>query len=121
MEDEDLVRNLARALLERWGFRVLTAADGEEALATYRQRAADIDLVLLDCTMPKLTGLQVLETLQQLNPEVRVIFASGHDLFADSDRLLAAGARAFVSKPFRPDDLVRRIRLILDETAPAVN
>src|SRR5207253_9619493 len=75
VDDEDMVRHLARCVLERWGFRVLTAADGEQALATYRARGREIDLVVLDFAMPQLTGLQVLHGLQRLNPGVRVIFA----------------------------------------------
>src|SRR5262249_59162849 len=77
VDDEGMVRNLVSTMLERRGFRVHVAADGDEALAIYGQRAAEIDLVLLDLTMPRRAGLQVLEELRRLNPEVRVIVASG--------------------------------------------
>jgi PAS domain S-box-containing protein len=117
VDDEDLVRNLVWSVLKRWGFRVLTAADGEEALAIYREQGADIDLVLLDFTMPGLTGLDVLQQLREINPAVRVILSSGHTQPVDNERLLAAGARAFVAKPYHPDELVRRIRQVLDEPA----
>ncbi len=115
VDDEDMVLNLARCVLERWGFRVLIAADGEQALATYRARGPEIDLVVLDFAMPLLTGLQVLHALQRLNPVVRVIFASGHVDSPDSESILTAGARAFVPKPYRPEELVRRVRQVLDE------
>jgi PAS domain S-box-containing protein len=123
VDDEDLVRNLAQCVLERWGFRVLTAADGEQALATYRARGPEIDLVVLDFTMPLLTGLQVLRQLQRLNPAVRVIFASGHADANESEMFLAAGARAFVPKPYRPEELIRRVRQVLDDpgTPPAAD
>jgi CheY-like chemotaxis protein len=120
VDDEDMVRNLAQAVLVRWGYRVLAAANGEEALALYRSRGDEIDLVLLDYTMPGLNGLQVFQLLQAVNPSVRVIFSSGLSAQADSDRLLRAGAQAFVAKPYRVEELVRRVRQVLDEKTPSV-
>jgi len=117
VDDEPLVCKLVRAILERWGFQVLTAADGEEALALYQEHSAVIDLVLLDFAMPGLTGLQVLGELQKIDPEVQVVFSSGHILGSDTDQLLAAGARAFLAKPYRPEELVGKIRQVLDERA----
>jgi two-component system cell cycle sensor histidine kinase/response regulator CckA len=123
VDDEDLVRTLAGSVLERAGFQVLTAADGEEALAVYRARASEIDLVLLDFTMPKMTGLQVLRQLRRIDPDVRVVVSSGHTVYTDGERLQAAGARAFLAKPYAPDELIRRLRAVLDgaEVAPLGN
>jgi len=115
VDDEDLICNLARVVLTRWGYRVVTASSGEEAVALYRDQGTEIDMVLLDFTMPRMNGLQVLRILQTMDPEVRVIFSSGHTTHSDSDRLLAAGARAFVAKPYRVEELVRRVRQVLDE------
>ncbi|HKB41064.1 MAG TPA: response regulator, partial [Gemmataceae bacterium] len=120
VDDEDLVRSLAEAVLERWGYRVLTATDGEEGLAIYREHHNEIDLVLLDYSMPKLTGLQVLQQMQQLNPRVCVIFSSGYTMDKDSDQLLASGARAFLPKPYRADDLLRTVRQVLNQKPSAV-
>jgi two-component system, cell cycle sensor histidine kinase and response regulator CckA len=120
VDDEDMVRHLARCVLERWGFQVLTAADGEQALTTYRSRGPEIDLVVLDFAMPHMTGLEVLRNLRRLNPGVRVIFASGYVDSPESETLLIAGARAFVPKPYRPEELIRRVRQVLDEPAPSL-
>jgi PAS domain S-box-containing protein len=120
VDDEPFIRKLARTILEQWGFPILTAADGEEALAVYREHGSDIDLVLLDCTMPGMTGLEVLQELQKLNQDVRVVFSSGHSV-SGVEQLLAAGGRAFVAKPYRPEELVGRIRQVLDEPATALN
>jgi len=114
VDDEELIRKLARAILERWGYRVLTASGGEEALALYQDHGKDIDLVLLDFTMPGMTGLEVMQMLQQINPAVDIVFSSGHTLHSGMDQLLAAGARAFVAKPYSPEVLVGRIRHVLD-------
>jgi two-component system, cell cycle sensor histidine kinase and response regulator CckA len=115
VDDEDLVRSLARTVLEQWGYRVLTAADGEEAIALYTQQRAAINLVLLDFAMPGMNGLEVLRRLQQLNPNVRALFSSGYTNQADIDHLQAAGAQGFVPKPYRPGELVQRVREALDE------
>ena len=117
VDDEDMVRDLARLVLERRGFRVMTAADGEEALAQYGAHPGRIDLVLLDYSMPGLTGLQVFEALRKLDPKVCVVFSSGYGLQGDATPLLAAGARAFVAKPYRPDELAETIRKALAEKA----
>jgi PAS domain S-box-containing protein len=118
VDDEEMVRKLARSVLEMWGYRVLTAEDGAEAVAVYQTRSDEIDLVLLDYTMPRLTGLQVLERMRGINPDVRVIFSSGHTANSEVDQLLAAGARGFVAKPYRPTELVQQIRQVLDEPWP---
>lgn len=115
VDDEELLRSLARLILERKGFRVLVARDGEEALAIYRERGAEIQLVLLDYVMPRLTGLQVFQMLRQIDPEVCVVFSSGYTMDSEVDQLLATGARGFVPKPYRPDDLVRTVRKALDQ------
>ena len=115
--DEEFLRKLVRTILERWGFQVVSAATGEEALSFYREHASEIDLVLLDYTMPGWNGLQVLGKLQEVDPDVRVIFSSGNTLQSEPSQLLAAGAEAFVAKPYRPEELVARIREVLDKNA----
>src|SRR5262249_2988108 len=91
-----------------------TATDGEEGLAIYREHHNEIDVVLLDYSMPKLTGLQVFHAMQQLDPRVCVIFSSGYTMDKDSDQLLASGARAFLPKPYRAEDLIRTVQHVLD-------
>ena len=121
VDDEEMVRELARIVLERHGYRILTAADGGEALRQYAGHPGAIDLVLLDYSMPGLTGLQVLEALRQVDPGACIVFSSGFALEGNAAPLLAAGARAFVHKPYRPDELVRAIRRVLDEKAAKVS
>src|SRR5205823_96922 len=118
VDDEDLVRGLADAVLKRGGYEVLLASCGEEALTIFRERHAVIDLVLLDYSMPRMTGLDVMREMLLIDPRVRVIFSSGFTRDSDASQLLATGARAFVPKPYRPDDLIRAVRAILEE-APA--
>jgi PAS domain S-box-containing protein len=115
VDDEDMVRDLARVVLERHGLRVLVAADGDEALAQYGAHRGAIDLVLLDYSLPGMTGLQVFEALRKIDPQVCVVFASGYALEGDASPLLAAGGRAFIAKPYRPNELLQVVRKVLDE------
>jgi CheY-like chemotaxis protein len=86
-----------------------------QALAIYQKHGAAIELVVLDFTMPGMTGLEVLRELLKIDPGVQVILSSGHVLDNDADQLLAAGARAFLAKPYRPEELVAKIRQVLDD------
>jgi PAS domain S-box-containing protein len=113
VDDERVVRNLARTVLERVGFQVLTADSGEKALSIYRREGSAIDLVLLDYSMPRMNGVQALKELARLDPDVCVIFCSGYHTDDQVDQMLAAGARAFVPKPYRPRDIVQAIRRVL--------
>jgi PAS domain S-box-containing protein len=113
VDDEPLVRDLAKTVLERMGFRVVSAEDGEEALTVYRREGDKIDLILLDYIMPRMNGVQVLKELQQLDPDVCVLFSSGYHTDHEVDQLLAAGARAFVAKPYNAQELVQSIRRVL--------
>jgi two-component system, cell cycle sensor histidine kinase and response regulator CckA len=112
-----LVRDVGKNVLLRNGFRVLTADGGEDALELYRRRGDEIDITLLDYTMPRMNGLQVLQELLRIDPDVLVVFSSGYSMDYEVDQLLAAGARAFVPKPYHPMDLVRTIREILAQRA----
>ncbi len=76
-EDEELVCKLTTTILERAGYTVLTATDGEEALRVFEEHADKIDLVLLDVIMPKLGGKAVFERVREKRPRVRVLFSSG--------------------------------------------
>jgi PAS domain S-box-containing protein len=112
-DDEPLIRNLGRTILERYGYRVLLAADGLEAVNLYRQQQESIALVILDLTMPRLSGRDAFRQLVQLDPEVRILFASGYSAehVADTDGEHLLG---FVGKPYHPRDLVQSVRTALE-------
>ncbi len=114
IDDEAMIRNLGRTTLERYGYHVLLAEDGVEALEIYRSHQDRINLVVLDLTMPRMSGHDVVQKLHELNPDIRVILASGysaeHVIDPESDRIIG-----FIGKPFRPDDLARQVRAALDK------
>lgn len=117
IEDEPMLLELLRVLLETSGYTVLSAADGEEALKIYKSRMKEIAVVLSDMGLPKLGGWEVFQKMKEINPKVRSILASGyldHGLRAD---MLAAGAKDFIQKPYVPDKILLRIREVIDEPA----
>jgi PAS domain S-box-containing protein len=117
-EDEESVRTVITAALERAGYRVLVGADGPEALARAAEHDAPIDLLLTDVVMPGMHGRELAERLTAQRPGLRVLFASGYT----DDAVLLRGIRVdevpFLQKPFTPSQLVQRVRDVLD--APVV-
>lgn len=114
-DDEEIVSRLGRVILERYGYRVLGAANGLEAKEIYRQRQKEIDLVILDMAMPKLSGLDTLRELRALNPSARVLVSSGYCSEEDLQAVKDEGAAGFITKPYRPADLARHVRTALDQ------
>jgi PAS domain S-box-containing protein len=116
-EDEEMVRNMAQTILERAGYQVLAVGDGVEALATFQQRAHEIDLVILDVIMPKLGGQETYERMRAHRPGLRALFASGYSREAvRSDFALASGL-SLIQKPFSRKDLLQAVRDALGEPA----
>ncbi|GIW12033.1 MAG: hypothetical protein KatS3mg061_3090 [Dehalococcoidia bacterium] len=114
IDDEPSVREVAARMLEHLGFRVLTAADGESGLTLFAQHHQEIELVLLDLTMPGMDGTQACQRLLALQPRARVILMSGYsDLDADL-RSGSDGAAGFLAKPFTLAQLRQLVARALD-------
>ncbi len=113
IEDEEHVRGLAKSLLKSYGYKALTAADGERGLDTYKKSKGSIDLVLLDLTMPTMSGKMVFERIRSINPDVKVIICSGQ---SDEDirEGILSKAKGFLKKPYRVNDLAKTVREVLD-------
>jgi CheY-like chemotaxis protein len=118
-DDEDVVNRLGQAILQRQGYRVFHAADGAEAVEIYRQRPEEIDLVILDLAMPRLSGPETLRELRKVNPGVRVLISSGYSSDEDLRAVERQGVAGFVAKPYRPAELARQVRLALDQPRQA--
>jgi len=113
-DDEETIRALARKILERSGFRVYTAADGRAAVEQFREHADEIRLVLLDITMPHLSGTQALRQIRRVRGDVAAILSSGYNE-QDATRTLADRRRvAFVQKPYLPHTLLAKIQSVLE-------
>jgi CheY-like chemotaxis protein len=111
VEDEERVRGAARRMLEHYGYRVLEAADGEQALRISAEHEGPIELMITDVMMPRIGGDELARRLTGLRPTMKVIFISG---FAE-DAAQRLGAEAvYVQKPFAPSALLRKVREVLD-------
>jgi two-component system, cell cycle sensor histidine kinase and response regulator CckA len=110
VEDEQLMLRLMAKLLRNHGYRVLTAADGEEAIEIYRRHKQEIDVVLLDMGLPKMTGWEVLLQMKDENPAVRVVIASGYLEPEAKNKMYGAGIKHFVSKPYMPEEVVKTLQ-----------
>jgi PAS domain S-box-containing protein len=114
-EDEESVRRLAAMILERNGYRVITAADGEAALEAAAAHDGRIDLLLTDVIMPGLNGRDLANRFAPLHPEARILFMSGYAGEALSEQGALDPSVAFLAKPFVPAALARKVREVLDE------
>jgi CheY-like chemotaxis protein len=114
VDDEPLVRNVARVLLESVGFDVVEAANGVEAVAVYRARAAEIRAVLLDVTMPGLGGVEALKMIREVDPGARVILSSGYDERDTIAQLNRDQGVEFLQKPYRARTLLTKLRTVLE-------
>jgi PAS domain S-box-containing protein len=113
-DDEPMIRQLGKTVLERLGYRVLLADDGLEAIEIYEQQRGKIDLVILDILMPRLSGHDALQHLLQIDPAVRVLLTSGYSP-EHLDQAYHEHVLGFISKPFRPEQLARMVREGLDK------
>ena len=113
-EDEPAVRTLVRTVLQMHGYTVLEATDGPEALRLAGAHRGPIHLLITDVVMPGVSGRELAEQLTALRPEVRVLYASGYTDDAVVRHGVLEAQAVFLQKPFRPDDLVSKVRQVLD-------
>jgi two-component system, cell cycle sensor histidine kinase and response regulator CckA len=116
VDDEQLVRELARDILKRYGYRVIMASGGEEAVELYRQHRGTIALVVLDILMPDVDGVEAFRRIRAIDPSARVVISSGYDEAHAADTLMQEGAAAFVQKPYRIAELLKAVREAIEKT-----
>ena len=114
IDDEPTVRDMAREMLEYYGYGVICAEDGESAIEVYRENASGIDLVILDLNMPGMGGYKCMQGLLDINPESKILIASGYSTDFHAKQALSAGAAAFIGKPYHLQEMARKVRSALD-------
>lgn len=117
IDDEEIVRETTVLILEDMGFKVLAAENGRQALDILRQHLHDIDLALLDMTMPDMDGVETLHELRLLNPHLPVIILSGYSQQDTAQRFAERQPNGFIQKPFLPDDLELMLHKILQQAS----
>ena len=121
VDDEEVVRTLAKRVLERFGYTVLTAVDGEDAMEQFRQRTDAIDLVISDLTMPGMTGVECLTAMREVRPDIAFVLSSGYSVDTAYQGLVQGplASAGFIAKPYTPQDLLTTVRSTLDTAAAA--
>ena len=114
VDDEEMVRDLGSEILQKHGYHVLLAADGEKALKIWQEKKKKIDLVVLDLVMPNLGGPATLARLREMDETVKVLICSGYRSKEDELKVLKMADVPLILKPFRPEDLAARVREVLD-------
>lgn len=120
VDDEAMVLDVAKAMLERLGYRVIAAAGGEQAIARLQDQGNSIDLVILDMIMPGLDGGKTFDRLRQLHPRLPVILSSGYSINGEAAEILSRGCNGFIQKPFNISELSAKVRKTLDGTTDRV-
>lgn len=115
IEDEEMLRDLAREVLASKGYEVITAVDGEEGIEVFTKNQRDIKLVVSDLGLPKLSGKDVLKKVKSINPAVKIIVATGFIDPEEKSDIFKSGASDIVPKPYTPRDLSAKVREVLDD------
>ena len=113
VDDEDSIRQITRQTLEAFGYRVLMAADGAEAASLYAANKGEVAVVLTDMMMPLMDGLATIQVLRKVNPEVRIIAASGLNANGMSAKATNAGVKHFIPKPYTAETLLKTLYEVL--------
>ncbi len=113
-DDEQSIRSMGQRILERFGFQVLLAADGREAIEQFTKNRDEIRLVVLDMTMPHLDGEACFRELRRIDPNVKVIMTSGYNEQEVVSRFVGKGLAGFVQKPYKTADLMPVVQNALD-------
>ena len=114
VDDEKTVRTVGRLMLQKAGFNTLLAADGREAVDLFRDHAEQVSCVLLDLTMPHMSGEETFQQLRQIRPDVKVILSSGYNEHEVVDRFAGKELAGFIQKPYQRERLLSTIREALD-------
>jgi CheY-like chemotaxis protein len=112
-DDEETVRAVVERSLAKCGFEIIMAKDGEEALERFASENGSLSAILLDLSMPRRNGLEVLEEIRKVNTSIPVLVSSGYASEEFSDRFAAYGVSGFIQKPYIPAALVRKLEEIL--------
>ncbi|MEN6319050.1 MAG: PAS domain S-box protein [Syntrophaceae bacterium] len=114
IDDEDIIIEVTRDILESLDYKILVAQSGREAIEIYTAHKDEIALVILDMIMPDMSGGETFDRLKKINPDIKVILSSGYSLKGQAIRIMEKGCYAFIQKPFSFTSLSQKIRDILN-------
>jgi CheY-like chemotaxis protein len=118
VDDEEMIIDVGKMMLEKLGYRVIAAAGGMQAVDIIMKNGDKIDLVILDLIMPGLDGSKTFDRIRKIQPDLPVMLSSGYSINGQATEILKRGGNGFIQKPFQISDLSQAIRKLLDKKKP---
>ena len=115
VDDEEMILDVGKQMMEKLGYGVYTANSGMKAIETYQSKKDDIDMVILDMIMPDMGGKEAYEELRNIDDQVLVLLSSGYSVDGEAEQILECGCDGFIQKPFNLKHLSSKIREVLDK------
>jgi two-component system, cell cycle sensor histidine kinase and response regulator CckA len=113
VDDEEMIVEVGKPLLEALGYRVITARSGKEAIEVYLANRDEIRMIILDMIMPQMSGAETFDQLKAINPDVKVLLSSGYSVNGQAQEILSRGCKGFIQKPFNLREVSQRVGDIL--------
>jgi two-component system, cell cycle sensor histidine kinase and response regulator CckA len=114
VDDEEMVADIGKDMLEKLGYKVLVATGGNEAIKLLKTNRNQVDLVVLDMIMPDMSGGETFNRLRAIKPDIKILLSSGYSLNGRALEIMQRGCNGFIQKPFNVKQISRKIREILD-------
>lgn len=115
VDDEELMTDVCKQILQKMGFQVFIASNGKEAIEVFNANRDTIDLVILDIILPGMDGIVIYDHLKEIKPGIKVLIASGYSINGKASELMKKGCKGFIQKPFRKDELSLKLNEILSK------
>ena len=115
VDDEEMIIDVGKPMLEKLGYEVIVANNGQAAVDLYREKRDRIDIVILDMVMPDISGGETFDFLKEIKPDIKVLLSSGYSIDGQAREILNRGCKGFIPKPFKLKDLSEKMREILDK------
>jgi PAS domain S-box-containing protein len=116
VDDEEMIFDVGKKLLERLGYKALIVKSGKEAIEIYEKNKDEIAIVILDMIMPGMGGGETFDALKEINPDIKVLLSSGYSLNGQAGEIMKRGCNGFIQKPFKLRELSKKLRSILDNS-----
>jgi CheY-like chemotaxis protein len=113
IDDEKMILEVGRELLEEIGYTVLPAMSGQEAIEIFQRKQDVIDMIIMDMIMPGMSGSETFDRLKEINQDVRILLSSGYSVDGQATKILRRGCDGFIQKPFNMNQLAEKIHKIM--------
>jgi PAS domain S-box-containing protein len=114
VDDEDMILDVGRDMIESLGYEVLIAGNGKEAVEIYEKNMEKLNMVILDIIMPLMDGAETYDKLKEINPDIKVLLSSGYGINGQATEIMDRGCNGFIQKPFNISTLSKKIRDVLE-------